>query len=447
MWYSLRSGISLLGIFEKVAMKKVLIIGYLHPLTLPPGGGFALLPLARHLHKFGWQPFVLSPPLREKPDLQFTIIETPYRDALAFWKKLLRYNPNEGQDLREQVKRRLGVKSNRSLIDFAITLGNEIFAYPDAEKGWKPFAINAAKQLLQHENIDAMLSCQPVISHLIASELKAKYKIPWIADFPDLWSQNANYQCGPLRKFLDRRLELKTLSTADALVTVSQPNAEKLSKLHKGKTVYVITNGFDPAEVNEPPANLTPKFTITYTGIIYAGKQDPSKLFAALKDLIAEGVIDSADIEVRFYGTELAWLDKDIEQYGLSAIVKQYKRVPREVALEKQRESQLLLLLKWEDPQERGVYPAKIFEYLAARRPMLSTGGSNDVVTELVNETKAGIDAPTIPDIKDALEKLYHEYRLKGKIVYDGRKSEIDKYSHYEMTRKFSEALNLFSTR
>jgi hypothetical protein len=428
-------------------MKKVLIIGYLHPLTLPPGGGFALLPLARHLHQFGWQPFVVSPPLREKPGLQFTVIETPYRDALAFWKRVLRYNPNEGQDMREQVKRRLGLKSSSSLINFAFTMGNGIFAYPDAEKGWKPFAINASKELLQQENIDAMLSCHPITSHLIASELKAKYKIPWIADFPDLWSQNHNYSYGPLRKWLDTRLEAKTLSTADALVIVSEPWAEKLRMLHKGKPVYVITNGFDPAEVNEPPANLTAKFTITYTGRIYPRKQNATKLFAALQNLVSDGVIDPEEIAIRFYGPKMEWLDKEIEHYALSRIVKQYGTIPRQVALEKQRESQILLLLKWEDPQERGVYPGKIFEYLAARRPILATGGSSDVVTGLLNETKAGIDAPTIPDIKDALGKLYHEYRLKGKIVYDGRKSEIDKYSHHEMARKFSEVLNLFSTR
>jgi hypothetical protein len=403
--------------------------------------------LARHLHRFGWQPFVLSPPLREKPDLQFTVIETPYRDALAFWKRLLRYNPAEGQDLREQVKRQLGARWTRSLIDFAFALGGEIFAYPDADKGWRPFAIDAAKELLQHESIDAMLSSHPVTSHLIASELKAKYKIPWVAHFPDLWSQNHNYRYGPLRKFLDRRLELTTLSTADALVTVSQPAAEKLGELHKGKTVSVITNGFDPAEVNEPPACLTPKFTITYTGTIYPRKQDAAKLFAALQRLISDGAIDPEEIEVRFYGPRMGWLDKEIEQYALSGIVKQYGTIPRQVALDKQRESQLLLLLKWEDPQERGAYSGKIFEYLATRRPILATGGSTDVVTELVNETKAGIDAPTIPDIKDALEKSYHEYRLKGKILYDGRKSEIDKYSHYEMTRKFSEVLNSLSTR
>jgi len=427
-------------------MRNVLLIGYLHPLTLQ-SGSVRVLPLAKHLPQFGWQPFVISPPLREKPDLQFTVIETPYRDALAFWKRLLRYNPNEGQDMREQVKRRLGVKSNRSLIDFAFTLGNEIFAYPDAGKGWKPFAIDAGKKLLQKENLEAVISIWPVTSHLIASELKAKYKIPWIADFPDLWSQNANYQYGPLRKFLDRRLELKTLSTADALATASQPPAEELRELHKGKPVYAITHGFDPAEVNEPPANLTAKFTITYTGRIYPRQQDVAKLFAALRDLISDGVMDPEEIEIRFYGPEAEWLDKEIEQYALSHVVKQYGTIPRQVALEKQRESQILLLLKWEDPQERGAYTGKVFEYLAARRPILATGGSNDVVTELLNETKAGIDAPTIPDIKDALEKLYHQYRLKGKIVYDGRKSEIDKYSHYEMARKFSEVLNLFSTQ
>jgi hypothetical protein len=231
------------------------------------------------------------------------------------------------------------------------------------------------------------------------------------------------------------------------LVAVSQPAAEKLGELHKGKTVYVITNGFDPAEVNEPPANLTAKFTITYTGTIYPGKQDATKLFAALRNLISDGVIDPEEIEIRFYGPQMGWLDKEIEQYALSRIVKQYGTIPRQAALEKQRESQILLLLKWEDPQERGAYSGKIFEYLAARRPILATGGSNSVVTELLKQTKAGIDAPTIPDIKDALEKSYHEYRLKGKIVYDGRKSEIDKYSHYEMTRKFSEVLNSFSTR
>lgn len=433
-------GLSEISTSKNSALKKILIVAMYWGTRIPG--------LVKYLPEFGWQPFLLTSRLGENPDLPFTVIQTPYRDALAFSKRVLRYNPNQGQDLREQVKRRLGIKSNRSLIDFAITLGGEVFAYPDAEKGWKLPAIEAGGRVLQREGIDAIISSSsPVTSHLIASELKAEYRVPWVADMRDLWSQNANYQYGPLREFLDRRLELKTLSRADALVTVSQPLAEKMRELHKGKTVYVITNGFDPAEVNEPPANLTAKFTITSTGTIYPGKQDTAKLFAALRHLISDGVIDPEEIEIRFYGPRMAWLDKEIGQYALSGIVRQHGTIPRQVALEKQRESQILLLLKWEDPRERGVYSLKIFEYLAARRPILATGGSNSVVTELLEQTRAGIDAPTIPDIKAALEKSYHEYRLKGNIVYDGRKSEIDKYSHNEMTRKFSEILNSFSTR
>ena len=50
--------------------------------------------------------------------------------------------------------------------------------------------------------------------------------------------------------------------------------------------------------------------------------------------------------------------------------------------------------------------------------------------------------APTVEDIKNTLEELYQEYKLKGEVAYDGKESEISRYSHREMARKFSEVLN-----
>ncbi len=421
-------------------MKKVLIIGYLHPFTYS-GGSFRPLPLAKHLPEFGWEPVVLTPALLEKADLPFRVIETPYRDALGFWKKLFGFDLDK--DIKRQVKERSGVTSKKSLLDFILTRGGEILNYPDSHKGWRPFALKAGSELLQCESIDTIISCHPVAtSHMVASALKAKYGICWIADFADLWSQNHNYHYGSIRKSIDTRLERKTLSNADALVTVSEPWAEKLRTLHKGKTVYAITHGFDLTEVNNPPANLMAKFTITYTGTIYAGKHDPSKLFAALQHLILNDTMDPDDVEVRFYGHDTAWLDREIEHYGLSGIVRQYGLVSRDAAVGKQRESQLLLRLKLEKPQERGAYSGKIFEYLAARRPILATGGSDDVVSELLDETKAGICAGTVEDIKNVLKKLYQEYKLKGKVAYHGVESNVNKYSHSEMARKFAEILD-----
>jgi len=403
-------------------------------------GSFRPLPLAEHLLGFNWKSIVLTAPLAEKPEVPFQIIETPYNDNSDFWKRLLGLNPNMG--IGKQVKTKLGITRKKSLIDLFLAFGEEILLYPDAAKDWKSVAIKTTEELLQTEKIDAMISCHPFTSHLIASKLKTKYNIPWLADFPDLWSQNHDYSFSPLRRIFERRLELRTLSTADALVTVSEPWAEKLRALHNRKTVYAITHGFSPDEVNIPPADLTAKFTITYTGTVF-GKQDPAKLFAALKDLTSDGIINTEDVEVRFYGTDVVWLDEEIKRYGLSNVVKYYERVPEEVSLEKQRESQLLLLMDWDDPEEPGLYLGKIFEYLGARRPVLATGGfEGDVIDELLIKTKAGVHATNVSDIKEVLTRLYQEYKQNGKVVYNGIESEINKYSHREMARKFAEVLD-----
>ena len=207
-------------------MKKALIIAYY---GYTSGRIFGL---AKYLPEFGWQPIILTVPWQEKPDLPLRVIESPYRDALSFWKRLLGFNPDK--EIRGQAKERLGLTSPKSWIDPILTFGGAIINYPDAERGWQPFALKAVTELLQKEDIQAIISSSsPVTSHLIANKLKTRYKRPWLADFRDLWSQNHNYSYGPLRKFWDRRLELKTLAQADALVTISQPWREELRRLHK----------------------------------------------------------------------------------------------------------------------------------------------------------------------------------------------------------------------
>ena len=256
-------------------------------------------------------------------------------------------------------------------------------------------------------------------SHIIARELKKKYQTPWIADFPDLWSQNYNSCYSLVRRYFERKLEIKALLSADILVTVSQPMAEKLQELHTKKEIYVITHGFDPKRVNDPPAKLTDKFTITYTGQIYTGKQDPLKILIALKDLIRGGIMNINNIEVRFYGPRRNWLEGATKKNNLSEIIKQYRQIDYEDSIKRQQESQLLLLLNWEDKTQKGVYTGKIFEYLAARRPILAIGGQKDnVAQKLLLETKAGVFAPEIADIKNYLKDLYLEYQKEGKVNF-----------------------------
>lgn len=427
-------------------MKRVLIIGY--PTPWRRGASFRLPGLLKYLPDFGWQPTIITPFLPEKLFPQCRVIETPYRDVRGLWKKRLGIKTDDLA--RPELKKRLGISSEKSFIDSfidsLISFWTSIIEFPDSEKGWEPFAIEAGDRLLQKEHVDAIISCMPVTSYIVASRLKAKYGIPWVADLTDLWSQNSNYPFVPLRKLADRQLELKTFSKVDALVTASQPFAERLGRLHKRKAVYMITHGFNSEEVNIPPAKLTSKFTITYTGSIYSGRQVPSKLFSALRDLVLSGAMNPNDVEVRFFGRQQSWLEKEIKDYGLEVEVKYCGNVPREVAVQRQRESQLLLLLDWDDPKEKGAYTGKIFEYLGARRPILATGGSSDnVVALLLKETKAGRHAPTVEDIKDTLRQLYQEYKTKGAVSFAGEEAKINRYSHREMARKFARVLDRLS--
>ena len=424
-------------------MKRVLIITYQFPpnpsvASVRPAG------LAKYLPEFGWQPVVLTARMPGRSAAGLTLIETPYKDLFGSWKRLLGIDPDQNIMTQvNQLKRKLHIKSERSLLDRMVAIVGEIVAYPDPQKGWKSPAIEAGSDFLGREPVDAIISSSsPYTVHIIARTLKLRHRIPWVADFRDLWTQNHYYPYSRLRRRMERGLELRTLSSADTLVTVSGPLTQRLEELHKGKPAHTITNGFDPSEVNSPTASLTEKFTITYTGNLYPGKQSPEPLFAALKQLIDEGAIDSSSVEVRFYGPEAGWIESQASHYGIEGLVKQFGIIRRHEALDRQRESQLLLLLKWNDPSEKGTYSGKVFEYLAARRPIVAVGGYQDVVSELLDETGAGREGSTAEDVKSVLQGFLDEYRANGKLSYRGDQNKADRYSQRGMAQKYAQVLD-----
>jgi hypothetical protein len=217
--------------------------------------------------------------------------------------------------------------------------------------------------------------------------------------------------------------------------------AETLSELHRDKRTFAIPNGFDPEQVSTG-AKLTEKFTITYAGGLYHGRRDPEILFQALSELISEKTVDPQRVSVRFYGPVEYWLDQEIRDHGLEEVVTQNGSVPREVSIAKQRESQMLLLLSWNDPRERGTFTGKVFEYMAARRPILGVGGPKGVVSELLQKTGAGTHVNDVASLKEILADYYREYSETGAVSFRGVDEEIQHYSHPEMARKFADVLD-----
>jgi glycosyltransferase involved in cell wall biosynthesis len=426
--------------------KRVLIVANLfHAAPRIPG-------IATFLPDFGWEPTVVTPPLCPKGPAMLgfpknflektRIVEAPYKgDIFWFWRILFAKSGfSMDESITEQIKERVGIQKQMSLVDYLMRWYQTFLAYPDTEITWKRPALMAAEKA-QPGRFDAVLSSSPFpTSHIVASWLAKKYQLPWVADFRDPWTVNHNYPYSAVRKAIETALEVRTLKNVSQIVTASPAYAEKISRLH-GRPVHVVTNGFLPRDIHDTGLEPAGGFVITYTGTIYSGKQDPEKFLTALDNLLQTGRIDRRDVHVRFYGRKLHWLKSVIETRHLDDVVHQCGMVPREETFSKQRESHLLLLLNWEDPHERGVYPLKFFEYLATGRPILATGGfSGDDIERLLRETGAGIYATMAEEIEKAILHAYGEYR-QGHIDYRGRPEAIKQYSYPSLAGNLSSIL------
>lgn len=419
-------------------MKRVLVIYYFYgdqrKIASVRGAG-----LVKYLPKFGWTPYIITAtPQIEFPPEEF-VISVPFEDMRKKWKNRLGLNA----DLSLRAGLNIRAKKNeKDIIDLSIRALGEIIAYPDSFTGWKKSVIRLASDLIERKSFDAMISSSgPPTSNLIAKYLKDNYSIPWVADFRDLWTQNHRYLYSNMRRSFERRLEIKTLSSADALTTVSQPLAYKLKQLHSRKDVYTIPNGFDPLQKN-PGLPLADRFTITHTGHINRGFQDPEPLFEAIGSLISDGLIDRREISIDFFGQRDYWLEKDAAKHKIGDIVRIFGSVSRTEAIEMQRRSHLLLLLIWNDSKEKGIYTGKVFEYLAAQRPILAIGYKGSVIDNLLLETNAGIQCSIADEIKNAVYKAYLEFKSQGTVNYRGIYSSVEKYSHIEMAKKFANVLD-----
>ncbi|MFH0862111.1 MAG: glycosyltransferase [Candidatus Altiarchaeota archaeon] len=318
-----------------------------------------------------------------------------------------------------------------------------VIHYPDDKKGWIPYAYEAASRLLEKERFDVMItSGGPSSVYLIGWKIKRTYGLPWIADMRDAWTQNPVYPYLSARKFFEKRLELGILKDADAITATSMILAEKIGGFHR-RRVHTIPNGFDPEilSTRAPPRNE--KLTFVYTGNVWGGYQyDLSLFFGPLRELMDEGAVDPGSVSVDFFGEVRGGGKDSARKYGLDDIIRMNESVERDVAIGKQRSADVLLQFSWTDGNDRGFIPGKIFEYLAARRPILAVGGfCDDAVTELIGQTNAGVCAYDKDGVKKALKRSYDEFRDRGTVEYHGIQAEIDRYSQVEMAAKFAKIM------
>lgn len=322
------------------------------------------------------------------------------------------------------------LKKNSSLIR---KLFNSNF---DIRDRWSSAATSEAIDLCKQRQINIVVSTYgPRACHFIASNIKTAIPhIRWVADYRDLWSISHLSDMSNSMRNKEKYLEKSTLKTADLLTTVSEPLAKDLSSF-LNKEVHVICNGFDALwenvekNISEPKVlSLHKPLKIIYTGSIYPGHRNPSPLFHAINELIKRDVINSNDIQVKFFGHRQPELINFITELSADKYAHVCGHISRDSALHEQRDADVLLLLESGSPDAKGVLTGKVFEYIASGKPVLSLGSKHDsAIGQLLLETGVGI---TCEDDVKKIELVLEDFIKSQKCgFYKPKVDEIKKFS------------------
>ncbi|HKS79195.1 MAG TPA: glycosyltransferase family 4 protein [Gaiellaceae bacterium] len=373
----------------------------------PPGGGGGVqrpLKFATHLPALGIETHVLAPDVPGSlPD--GAELELPTQA----WIHRVRYvGPRAGRPaerlLAKQGLARVGTQ--------AALLGRRLLV-PDENVPWSTFALPIAIRLVRREKIDVVLTTSPPPSlHLLGAAVKRTTGAAWVADLRDPLTSHPHRrgyesQLARLKEASVGGVGRLVASQADAIVAASEAIAEEARALEPKGKVVTIANGCDFDDFAGLEHRTSNRLRITHTGHFH-GKRDPKPFLQAL----AESGLD--DVVVRFAGDFRAADREYAESLGLGERVELLGDVSRRRSLELQRDSEALLLLIPESGgRGRGVLTGKIYEYLAAERPILAVVPPDGAAARLVRDTGSGTVVPPddVEAMREALLELHRRWR------------------------------------
>lgn len=375
-------------------MKRVLIITY----YWPPSGGAGVqrwLKFAKYLPGYDWEPVILTvdpqdatypvtdPTLNQEINPSTRVYRTRSKELFSLYKKV----SGAGQ------VPHAGFAGETHRISFKQIIARFIrgnFFLPDPRKGWNRFAAKKAGEILSNEKIDCIVTTGPPHStHLIGIKLSEKYRIPWVADFRDPWTDIYYYKQfypGYFANKYNKKKEKEVLEKANMVLTVGPTLQEILGeKITLGRDkVKVITNGYDPDDFKNLEAPDPDYFTLTYVGTI-AETYPLEPFFKALKSLLNE----FEHMRVRFIGTISSKFLQMIKELPQGQI-KIMSYVEHATAIGYMSSSDALLLVIPSHASNKGILTGKLFEYLAVARPVLLIGPEDGDAASILREAKSG---------------------------------------------------------
>jgi hypothetical protein len=245
-------------------------------------------------------------------------------------------------------------------------------------------------KLIRSDRPDAIVTTSgPESSHLLGLVASA-FGIRWAADYRDGWLRDVRHPA-PLR-VIDRALERLVARRSTVVTAVNTAIAADVTRRH-GVRAFTISNGFDRtvlADASDERATLDrTRFSLVYTGLlaIDVAEQpvinrgsDARRFLDALTLLLADDPALATRFELVVAGS-ISDSEREVLTRGeLGKIVRVLGLLPRDRALGLQQAADGLLLI----PGGAGATTAKVYEYLAAQKPIFAVTEDDGVAAELL---------------------------------------------------------------
>ena len=441
-------------------MKRVLVITY----YWPPSGGSGVqrwVKFAKYLPQEGWQPVIYTPENPEYTAIDHTleaeipreaeIIRRPITEPYNLYRKLM--GKGASTDMKTLTAGAAGgavteISSGKKSFKQRLSLwirGN-LFV-PDPRVGWVRPSVRFLKKYLAEHPVDVIVTTGPPHSmHLIGQRLHKALGIPWIPDFRDPWSRMYYLKHLPMSARTWRRLRAMEQSVLDECSTVLAvtPLVQEEFQAQTSTPVAMITNGYDGGDFDQPvePDGL---FNLVHTGL-FAADGNPLNLWKAL------GVKAWADPEfkqalrLRLVGKVDREVYVAIDEAGLRESVVDLGYCDHLTAVREQLAASVLLLPLRNDPEYRPILPGKLFEYLAARRPILGIGQEDGAMARVLADTGAGVTAgwDNLAAMRDFIDQAWEQHKAGGVPAVSG---DIARFSRRNLTRELAALLEKVSTQ
>jgi glycosyltransferase involved in cell wall biosynthesis len=380
---------------------KVLLVS----LYFPPAGGGGVqrtLKTATHLPALGIETHVLAP-----DDPKWVHRDDELEPPTQAWIHRARYVGPRGRRPADELHGTSGL----ARLDVQARLFGRRLLLPDENVPWNLTAIPAAIKIVRSEGIDVVLTTSPPSSvHLVGAAVKRATGARWVADLRDSLvahpHRRAERRLVRIKEQGEHRVAALVARYADAIVAAADAIAVEARSLEPRGRVVTIANGCDFDDFAGLEHRPSERFRITHAGSFF-GRRDPRPFLTALAE-------SKLDLVARFAGDFRPGDREWAEGLGLGDRLELIPYLPRRRSLELQRDSEALLLLIPEAAgRGRGVLSGKVFEYLAAERPILAVVPPDGAAAGLIRETGAGVVAAPddVPAIRAALEGLHERWR------------------------------------